>query len=90
MSGFAVTISSGMCSSSQGETLPSSSRRLTFFTTFFRSSATANAWGSMVFMTQLHDVLNFSEYLETSNADISNITENLYQLNYKDCLNIYL
>lgn len=69
--GFVVTISSGMCSSSQEEISPSSSRRLTFFTTFFRSSSTANAWGSMVFMTQLFDVCNLSEHLETSNADIS-------------------
>lgn len=69
--GFVVTISSGTCSSSQQEILPSSSRRLTFLTTFFRSSSTANAWGSIVFMTQLQDVRNFSEHLETSNADIS-------------------
>ena len=66
-----LTISSGMCSSSQGEMLPSSSRELIFDTTAFRSSTVAVAQGSIVFMTQLHDVCSFSEYLDISDADIS-------------------
>lgn len=69
--GFVVTISAGMCSSSQGAIFNSSSRLLIFDTTFFRPSIVAEDRGSIVFITQLHDVCNFSEYLDTSNADIS-------------------
>lgn len=69
--GFELTISSGICSSSQREMFLSSSRLLILNTTFFRSSTVAEARGSIVFMTQLRDVLNFSEYLDTSDAVIS-------------------
>lgn len=70
-SGFAQTISSGMFSSSQGGRLFSLSRELIFITTAFKSSTAAVARGSIVFTTQLVEVRNFSEYLDTSDADIS-------------------
>lgn len=40
-------------------------------TTFLRSSKVAEALGSIVLMTQLHDVRNFSAYLDKSAAEIS-------------------
>lgn len=49
----------------------SSSRELILDTTFFRSSTIAEARGSIVLMTQLHDVRNFSAYLDISAAVIS-------------------
>lgn len=66
-----LTISSGICSSSHGEMILSSSRALILDTTFFRSSTIAEARGSIVLMTQLHDVCNFSANLDISAAVIS-------------------
>lgn len=40
-------------------------------------------------MTQLYDVLNFSEYLETSDADISKDVENLYKVSYNASQNLF-
>ena len=66
-----LTISSGICSSSKGGMLLSFSRRLIFMTTFFKPSTVAEARGSIILMTQLHNDVNFAEYLDTSDADIS-------------------
>lgn len=70
--GFTETISSGIFSSSQGGMLFSCSNVLIFKTTDLRSSTAAVARGSIVLITQLDDVPNLSEYLDTSDADISN------------------
>lgn len=69
--GFKVTISSGIWSSSHGRMFFSFSRAFIFDTTFLRSSTTAEARGSIVLMTQLHDVRSFSAYLDRSDAEIS-------------------
>lgn len=69
--GLLMTISSGMCSSSQGGILLSFSRQLMFTTTFFKSSMVAEARGSIILMTQLHNDVNLVEYLDTSDAVIS-------------------
>lgn len=66
-----LTISSGMFSSSHGGMLLSFSRELIFTTTFFKSSMVAEARGSIILMTQLHNDVNLVEYLDTSDADIS-------------------
>lgn len=55
--------------------LLSSSRVFIFSTTDFISSTVEEARGSTVLITQLHDVRKFSEYLDTSDADISIQTE---------------
>lgn len=69
--GSTLIISSGIRSSSHGEIRLSCSKELTLETTLLKPSTVAAARGSIVFMTQLRDVLKFSEYLDTSVADIS-------------------
>lgn len=69
--GMVLTISSGMFSSSQGVMPLSFSRQVIFMTTFFKSSMVAEARGSIILMTQLHNDVNLAEYLDTSVADIS-------------------
>lgn len=71
--GSTLTISSGIFSSSHEEIRPSCSRELTLETTLLNSSTVAAARGSIVFMTQLHEVSKLSEYLDTSDADMSAI-----------------
>lgn len=73
--GSMLIISSGMVSSSHGEIWPTS-KELTLETTVLKSSTVAAARGSTVFITQLDDVRKFSEYLDTSDTDISTIYKN--------------
>lgn len=69
--GLLLIISSGIWSSSHGGIDPSFSREFIADTMFFKSSKTAEALGSTVLITQLHDVWSFSAYLDSSDADIS-------------------
>lgn len=46
------------------------SRAFILDTTFLRSSTTAEARGSTVLMTQLHEVCSFSAYLDRSDVEI--------------------
>lgn len=73
--GSMLIISSGMVSSSHGEICPTS-KELTLETTVLKSSTVAAARGSIVFITQLDDVRKFSEYLDTSDTDISTSYKN--------------
>lgn len=80
--GFRLTISSGIWSSSHGRMFFSFSRAFIFDTTFLRSCTTAEARGSIVFMTQLHDVSSFSVYFDKSDAEISINAKNHNEKNH--------